>query len=261
MKAIVPVGGLGSRFDNNTFDRPKCLLPVLENKLVIDYVLENLKSIHVDEVIMILGYRGEQIRDYVLKNYDFNFTFVQQTKRFGELGYAMLLGFSEIREYKKGNTECIVVLGDTILDDSLEFIVNLGQYKSSNVLAFTPVDNPERFHVCVIAESRSDTGHIITELHEKPSEFKSENALIGIYYFLDINSITRALKIHYRIVDDCRSYIPLSFCTAMTRLLDHGEKFIGWQAFNWHDCGLPTTLEKTSRYFLDKQNKKECSNE
>ncbi|KKN10693.1 hypothetical protein LCGC14_1034150, partial [marine sediment metagenome] len=113
---IIPVGGLGSRFDNDTFDRPKCLLPVLGNKLVIDYVLENLKSINIDEVIMVLGYRGEQIRDYVLKNYDYNFTFVQQTKRFGELGYAMLLGFSEIKQYEKGNTECIVFIGDTILD-------------------------------------------------------------------------------------------------------------------------------------------------
>ena len=157
-----------------------------------------------------------------------------------------------------------MVLGDTILDDSLEFIVNLGRYKSSNVLAFTPVDNPERFHVCVIPESHVDTDYTIIELHEKPSEFKSENALIGIYYFSDINSITRALKIHYVVVNDCRYYIPLSFCTAMTRLLDRGEKFIGWKTNHWHDCGLPVTLEETSQYFLDKQNqdiRKEINNE
>ena len=261
MKAIIPVGGLGSRFDNDTFDRPKCLLPVLGNKLVIDYVLENLKSINIDEVIMVLGYRGEQIRDYVLKNYDYNFTFVQQTKRFGELGYAMLLGFSEIKQYEKGNTECIVILGDTILDQSLEFIVNLGTYNYNNVLAFTPVKNPERFHVCILEDNGAGQGYHILEVHEKPKNWISDNALIGIYYFPDIHSITRALKLHYIVSKNARVHLPLSFCTAMTRLLEHGEEFVGWKALHWHDCGLPTTLDETSRYFLDKQNQKERSNE
>ena len=252
MKVIIPVGGLGSRFDNDTFDRPKCLLPVVENKLVIDYVLENLKTVEPNEVIMILGYRGEQIRDYVLKNYDYNFTFVQQTKRFGELGYAMLLGFSEIERYEQGSTECMAILGDTILDYSLEFIVNLGRHDSSNVLAFTPVDNPERFHVCVLEDNGAGQGYNIVKLHEQRKNWSSNMALIGIYYFPDSHNITRALKLDHITVKNSKVYEPVSFCIAMSRLISYGERFIGWKTQHWHDCGLPETLAETSKYFLNK---------
>ena len=210
---------------------------------------------------MILGYRGEQIRDYVLKNYDYNFTFLQQTKRFGELGYAMFLGFSEIERYEQGSTECMAILGDTILDMSLEFIVNLGRYDSSNVLAFTPVDNPERFHVCVLENNGAGQGHSIIELHEKPRNWVSDDALIGIYYFPDSHNITRTLSLHYVTIKNSQTYVPLSFCTAMTRLISYGERFVGWKTKHWHDCGLPETLAETSKYFLSKQSKKENSNE
>ena len=72
MKAIIPAAGIGERLRPLTLTRSKVLLPVA-GKPIIGHIYDRLALTGIKDVTVIIGYYGEQVRDYSLKNYDFNF--------------------------------------------------------------------------------------------------------------------------------------------------------------------------------------------
>jgi NDP-mannose synthase len=63
MKAVVLAGGQGSRLRPYTFTVPKPLLP-LGDRPLLDYIIAQLASCAVTEIILALGYQAELIRAY-----------------------------------------------------------------------------------------------------------------------------------------------------------------------------------------------------
>ncbi len=63
MKAVILAAGAGKRMGKLTWSKPKPLLEIREEPL-IDHILESLPS-EVDEVIIVVDYLGDQIKDYV----------------------------------------------------------------------------------------------------------------------------------------------------------------------------------------------------
>nr|WP_296070316.1 phosphocholine cytidylyltransferase family protein [uncultured Actinoplanes sp.] len=64
MRVIVPAAGLGERLLPHTSDRPKCLVPV-GGTPIMGRLMTQLHEIGVSEVVCVVGYRGEMIKDYV----------------------------------------------------------------------------------------------------------------------------------------------------------------------------------------------------
>ena len=62
-KAIIPCGGLGTRFLPATKAVPKEILPVIDTP-VLAYIVEELAASGVEQVMIILGTGKEAIRDY-----------------------------------------------------------------------------------------------------------------------------------------------------------------------------------------------------
>ncbi len=60
MKGIIVAAGMGSRLMPLTQDRPKCMLPVKEKPL-IEWTIDNMKSVGCDEIIVIDGYKKEAL--------------------------------------------------------------------------------------------------------------------------------------------------------------------------------------------------------
>ena len=66
MKAIILAAGVSRRLYPMTFDTPKSLLK-LDGKPIIDYQLDALRSVGIDEIVIVLGYYSEMFVDHLKK--------------------------------------------------------------------------------------------------------------------------------------------------------------------------------------------------
>ncbi len=64
---MILAAGIGSRLGNLTKDKPKCMLPIIGGKLLIDYQIEKLKEygIHEKDIFVIGGYQFDVLRRYL----------------------------------------------------------------------------------------------------------------------------------------------------------------------------------------------------
>ncbi|MGD9141846.1 MAG: sugar phosphate nucleotidyltransferase, partial [bacterium] len=168
MKAVIPVAGEGTRLRPHTHTVPKPLLKVA-GKAILGHILDDVVHLGISEVVLIVGYRGRHIVDYVEANYDLKVSFVEQGERLG-LGHAIYLTKDIV-----GAEPVLVMLGDTIFKGDFARIVGAG----GNYLGVKEVPDPERFGVVEV-----DGGSIVN-LVEKPAEPRSNLAIVGIYCIQD----------------------------------------------------------------------------
>ncbi len=232
MKIIIPAAGEGVRLRPHTLTRPKPLLRIA-GKTVIDYLLEPLVALEPSEVCMVVGYRGEQMADYVRQKYDFKLTIVEQDQLLG-LGYAVQLGLERISL----DEDVLVILADTIIQADFQAFVNAGE----NVLALKEVADPRRFGV---AETE---GSCITKLVEKPQKPKSNLAVVGLYYFQRPRTLLQALV---ALSDSGRKTAgEIQLTDALSDMLGKGEPFTPFSIDGWLDCGKRETMLDTNARLL-----------
>jgi len=221
MKVIIPAAGIGKRLQPLTFFYPKPLL-YLGTKRMIDYIMNSFKDTMVTEVIMVVGYKREMLEDYLRKNYKQNFTFVYQENQAG-LGDAILLGIekSEVNERE----DLLVILSDTIVDINMKKFTKKGKTK----IAVKRVSDPQSFG---IVETEGTT---IRDMYEKPEKPISDLAIVGLYYFADINKIQESLN-HIK-NSGIKTKNEFQLTDAMKYLLESGESMEAFVLKQWIDCG------------------------
>lgn len=69
MQAIILAAGMGRRLGEYTKDNTKCMLPINGIRL-IDRVLNQLSALNLSRVIIVVGYKGQNVIDYVGNRYD-----------------------------------------------------------------------------------------------------------------------------------------------------------------------------------------------
>src|SRR5258706_6249705 len=77
MKVIIPLAGFGTRLRPHTYTKPKPLINVA-GKPVLGHLLDKIAGLDIDEYIFIVGYLGDQVEDYVKREYNLNARFVEQ---------------------------------------------------------------------------------------------------------------------------------------------------------------------------------------
>ncbi|MDP7634483.1 MAG: nucleotidyltransferase family protein, partial [Candidatus Latescibacteria bacterium] len=106
--AVLPVAGLGARLRPHTHTRPKPLLHVA-GKPIIGHILDQLVPLGVDRIVLIVGYMGDRIVEYVRSRDEFSqVEFVEQTELLG-LGHAISLARPVVED-----DPMLIVYGDTI---------------------------------------------------------------------------------------------------------------------------------------------------
>lgn len=68
MQAIILAAGMGKRLGEYTHDNTKCMLEVNGIRL-IDRALAALKEVNVTKVVIVVGYKGQNVKDYVGVDY------------------------------------------------------------------------------------------------------------------------------------------------------------------------------------------------
>lgn len=234
MRAVIPVGGTGTRLRPHTYALPKVLLNVA-GKPILAHILDALCEQGISKATIITGYMGKMVEDYVRSRYDMDVEFVLQEERQG-LGHAIWMA-----RHTFDSEPLIIILGDTVFD------ANLNQSFSSGFssLGVKEVEDPRRFGVVVEGEDG-----FISRLIEKPDEPISKNAIVGIYYIASPELLRESLE--ELINKDIKTAGEYQLTDALQIMIDKGEKFTTFKVEGWYDCGKPVTLLSTNRFLLDK---------
>lgn len=236
MKVVLPVAGNGIRLRPYTEDRPKCLLPVA-GKTIIDWIVEDVSCLNPSETVFITGYRADKMDEYLESKPEWGRlrTVVQSNPQ--GLGEAISLALP----YASDDEPLLIILGDTL------FEADLGILKSSaeNVLYTFKVEDPKRFGVAV-----TDSNGFIQRLVEKPQEFVSDEALVGIYYIKDVKALKESLK--YIMDNDIRTRNEFQLTDALEMMIEKGCRFRTAPVEKWLDCGLVETLLDTNAQVLNR---------
>ncbi|NTV98035.1 MAG: NTP transferase domain-containing protein [Chlorobiaceae bacterium] len=232
MKAIIPVAGVGTRLRPHTFSHPKVLLNVA-GKPIIGHIMDKLIDAGVDEAIVIVGYLGNMVEEWLRKHYSIKLTFVDQPERLG-LGHAIWM----CRSYVPVNEPLFIILGDTIFDVDLEPVLK----SPCSTLGVKEVADPRRFGVAVTG------GGKILKLVEKPDTPVSNLAIVGLYFLKQAGQLFSSID--YLIENRILTKGEYQLTDALQLMIEKGEKFTTFPVQGWYDCGKPETLLSTNEILL-----------
>jgi glucose-1-phosphate thymidylyltransferase len=233
MKVIIPLAGFGTRLRPLTYTRPKPLLNVA-GKAVLGHVLDTLQGLEVDEVVIIVGYLGDQIREYVKAHYDYPTRFVEQKELLGQ-AHALWLA----REGIEGPV--LIIFVDTLYEADLS---ELASTTADGIIYAKEVEDPRRFGVVRVVGA----DHRIMQLIEKPAGFEDRLAVIGLYYVKDGAWLMRAVDELLQRQQMTKGEYYLA--DALQLMIDGGAYLMAREVSVWEDCGKPETVLSTNRYLL-----------
>ncbi|MCF0216769.1 MAG: nucleotidyl transferase [Fibrobacteraceae bacterium] len=236
MKFVLPVAGNGVRLRPYTEDLPKCLLPVA-GKSILDWIVDDTLFLKPSETIFITGYKSEKVDEFLTKKEGWGKTRTVLQANPQGLGEAISLSLP----YVDDDEPLLIILGDTLFEADLSILAD----EKENVLYTYKVDDPKRFGVAVTNRS----GHI-ERLVEKPQEFVSDEAIVGIYYIKDVKVLKECLK--YLMDNNIRTRNEFQLTDALQMMIEKGCQFHTAPVSKWLDCGLVETLLQTNAYVMSR---------
>src|SRR6218665_1531478 len=235
MKIIVPMAGRGSRLRPHTLTIPKPLIPVA-GKPIVHRLVEDIAGVlnqDIDEVAFIIhesfGKKVEEDLIAIAQKLGAKGTIYYQNEALGT-GHAIMCAKDSL------DGPAVIAYADTLIRADFDL-----DKTADSVIWVKQVDQPEAFGVINLNENNE-----IVELVEKPKEFVSDLAVIGIYYFKEISVLREELQavldnniIHggeYQINDGIK------------QMMAKGMKFVPGKVDEWMDCGnKDVTVETNSR--------------
>jgi UDP-N-acetylglucosamine diphosphorylase/glucosamine-1-phosphate N-acetyltransferase len=167
-QAVILAAGEGQKLRPFTASRPKVMLSIA-GKPMLQYVVEALARNGIRDLVMVVGYRGEEVKDYLGSGDSFgvDITYVTQEKQ---------LGTAHALAQAKGVTqdEFLVLPGDNLIE--ADTIARFAQARPEALLV-KRVDSPAGYGVVTIEEGA------VKEIVEKPKEASSNMVNLSIYAF------------------------------------------------------------------------------
>jgi UDP-N-acetylglucosamine diphosphorylase/glucosamine-1-phosphate N-acetyltransferase len=167
-QAIVLAAGEGQRLRPFTVTRPKAMLSIAD-KPILQYVIESLATNGIRNIVIVIGYRKEQVLDYLGSGEQFGVDLTYITQE-AQLGTAHALSQAE----DVAEDEFLVISGDNLIEAST--ISGFVQTRPEAVLV-KRVNNPVRYGVVNLREDE------VTNIIEKPKEADGNTVNTGIYAF------------------------------------------------------------------------------
>ena len=234
MKIIVPMAGIGSRLRPHTLTIPKPLTKIA-GKPIVQRLVEDIAAVvnqKIDEIVFIIGPTFPKgTKESLLE-----IAATLNTKGSVEIQHEALGTAHAIFCAEKSlNGPCVVAFADTLFKANFTL-----DAQADGAIWVKQVDDPSAFGVVKL-----DKG-IITDFVEKPKDFVSDLAIIGIYYFKEASLLRD--EIHYLLDNDLKEHGEFQLTNALEALKQKGLKFVPGEVNAWMDCGnKPVTLETNSR--------------
>ena len=158
MKAVVLVGGEGTRLRPLTYLTVKAMVPVL-NKPFIEYIIRHLSRHNISEIILAIGYQPDRITEYFTDERQLGTKLVYsiETEQLGTAG--------AVKNAEPYIDDTLFAMNGDIFTD-LDFTEMLHFHKNRGAkvtIALTPVEDPSRFGVV-----ETDSNQRVTRFVEKP---------------------------------------------------------------------------------------------
>ncbi len=232
--AVMPVAGSGMRLRPHTHTRPKPLLHVA-GQPIIGHILDQLVPMGIERIILVVGYMGDLIVDYVRQRSDFAAVeYVEQKELLG-LGHAIALTRPVV-----GDRPMLMVYGDTIFQADLAGVL---QQKAAGMLGIKQVKNPSRFGVVL------ESGGRVAKLVEKPETFVSDKAIVGVNAIRDSELLFGCLE--QLMEQNVRTQGEFQLTDALQLMVEKGAHLGTFAVEHWFDCGTQEALLDTNRHLLE----------
>lgn len=235
MKIIVPMAGRGSRLRPHTLTVPKPLIPIA-GKPIVHRLVEDIAKVlqeEIDEIAFIIGEDfGEQVETdlkRIAETLGAKGTIYYQDKPLGT-GHAIMCAKDSLEG------PAVIAYADTLF--KADFTLNKD---ADAVIWVKQVDNPKAYGVVQLNQNKEIVG-----LVEKPEEFVSDLAVIGIYYFKDVAVLKNELQgVLDKKITRGGEYQINDGIGAMRK---NGLLFVPGKVDEWMDCGNKNvTVETNSR--------------
>jgi len=240
MKIIVPMAGRGSRLRPHTLTVPKPLIPVAGKPIVHRLVADIAKVLGepIEEVAFILGdpaFFGDDVVESLMELADelgAKGSIYRQDKPLGT-GHAIM----SAKESLSG--PAVIAYADTLIRADFDL-----DKSADSVIWVKQVEHPEAYGVVQLNESNE-----IIELVEKPQEYISDLAVIGIYYFKNVGVLKNELQ---HVLDhDITHGGEYQINDGIKRMMEKGMKFVPGKVDEWMDCGNKNVTVETNQRMLD----------
>ena len=167
-QAVILAAGEGQRLRPFTVTRPKTMLSIAD-KPILQYVVESLAKNGIRNIVIVVGYRKEQVFDYMGDGEQFGVDIAYITQE-RQLGTAHAL--AQVKDAVED--EFLVLPGDNLIDAGT--IAQFVTVKPNAVLV-KRVENTARYGVV------TTEGDVVRDIIEKPKEAESDIINTGIYAF------------------------------------------------------------------------------
>lgn len=235
MKVIILLGGYGTRMRPHTWSRPKPLLNVAGNT-VLGHILDRMSEITTEEVIFVVGYKGDQIEAWVRDNYPhLDAHFVIQEEALGQAHAVWLCG-----EFLQDERDVVLAFGDGIIEADYDELQERGEKTGADaVFMVQPVEDPSSFGVVAVNEE----GYV-TDFIEKPGSNEHDLAVVGINWFRSARQLYRSVN---QVMEEERQTLGEYFMAdAYELLLEQGARIVTHKIRQWSDAGQPQNILETN---------------
>ena len=157
MRAIILVGGFGTRLRPLTENTPKPLLPV-KGRPIIEHAILNFKKHGIEDIVISTGYLADRIKEYFGDGSDFgvNISYTVENEPLGT-GGALKKAAADIKE------TFVAINGDNLADFNWTEALQTHKNNQAKItLSLFPVDDVTQYGIARLA------GDKILEFIEKP---------------------------------------------------------------------------------------------
>jgi UDP-N-acetylglucosamine diphosphorylase/glucosamine-1-phosphate N-acetyltransferase len=238
MKACILAAGEGKRLSPITDNRPKHMIRVA-GKPLLEHTIERLKINGITEILIVVGFKKEQIMDYFKDGTGLNvkISYIEQTQFLGTANAAYYA-----KDFAK-NDPFMLIYGDLLVDTQIfaKCIERYNKKDTDAVISLFEVPDPQKYGIINL-----DSQGFVKKIVEKPETNEYGNlANAGVYIFSSkifegIEKTPKSKRGEYEITD------------SMQILVDNGYKIAGVNVTGlyWSDVGHPWQLLEANQYLM-----------
>lgn len=236
MKIVIPMAGRGTRLRPHTLTIPKPLVPIA-GKAIVQRLVEDL-AISVGEKVsdigFIIGDFGAEVEADLLamaKSIGAQGHIFYQREQLGT-AHAVLCAAPLL------DGPVVVAFADTLFDADFKLDAN-----ADGVIWVQRVKDPSAYGVVTL-----NSEGVVSKFVEKPKEFVSDLAIIGIYYFKDGDRLRKECQ--YLIDNNIRVKTEYQLTDALDNMKSAGMRFVPGEIKEWLDFGNKDAVVESSASVL-----------
>lgn len=231
MNIIIPAAGLGARFKEDNYDKPKPLINVLGTPLIV-HVLNNLRIADTDNIYIVYNqnldaYNFKHVISKACPQLKIHFITLNFTTR--GAAETVLCGLNKIENL---NEKTIILDCDTFYEDDI--IYTAKQDDNSNIFYFKDNSN-----LSIFSYIKIDELSVVTDIKEKVKI--SNNACSGAYCFSSGNLLKKYCELTLN--SESKSKNEYYMSNVYDLLIKNNEKIIAHKISNFTCLGTPQQLQ------------------